>query len=229
MLTTKTFNVFKGIDQNATFMSPYLGLKLGLCDAVCLSGEQFQQEERFLNEQIAPIYHSLIPELENRDLAKILNDLPVSMINHIVSARTPEGLAILTRHLNKFAQDLPFHPTNSIHLALDVLSGQDQDIATDFYSYIETTAEPIAEFYRYTCIGNTSYYALNLKDALTDIKQTYQRQCRQIKLISKNINIDPHELTKFSILIEKIIVNKQQQISKVDISNSFTITPIDLI
>lgn len=229
MLTTKVFEVSKGINQNAIFMSPYLGLKLGLCDAVCLSGEQFKQEEDFLNQQITPIYQNLIPELENKDLATVLNDLPISMINHIISTRTPDGLIILSRRLNRFVQQLPFHLTNNIHLALDVLSGQNEDIATNFYTYIETTTEPMAEFYRYTCIGNTSYYALNLKEALTDVGEIYQKQCRQIKLISQANDISAKELTNFSILIEKIIVDTRTHISTIDESNSFTLIPKELL
>lgn len=229
MVPTKMFKVTKGIDQNATFMSPYLGLKLGLCNAVCLSAKQFQLEENYLNRQIAPIYQNLVSGFINTDLAEILEELPINLINHVISVRTEEDQKRLEKQLNDFVEELPFHPTNNVHLAIDILSGQNKAIATNFFTYIESTTEQMAEFYRYTCIGNTSYYALNLKDALQDVKEIYQRQCPQIKIASKTVNIDPHEITKFSILIEKIIVDTHNQVSAIDKSKSFTLTPTDLL
>lgn len=229
MLKTKIFKTTRGIDENAIFMSPYLGLKLGLCDSVCLSAGEFQMEESYLKEQTAPIYQNLVEGLENTDLAKLLKDLPISMVNHVVSVRNPEEEQIFEQNLDRLLQDLPFHLINNIRLALDVLSGQDKEIATNFYAYIETTTEPMAEFYRYTSIGRTSYYALNLQDAVKDIKKTYQSQCRKIKQTSNQNNFPPQELTNFSILIEKILVNTRTQTSKVDEKHSYTITPTILL
>lgn len=229
MATSKYFNATRGVPNDALFMSPYLGLKLGLSDLVCLPASIFQQEAASLNMQQGPLYDHLVEKEYNRELSSIFDELPNNMLDDIISFRSEKEYAVFMINVANNLKYSQLHGANLIRAAIDVLKNPSGIETENFFYYLENSDDDVLEFYRYTSIGATESYATTLEKAVGAIDNIYEKQCREIKKSGAAYNVDPTQITRFNAVIERMVMDKATGRQIVDKENSFTLKPNQFI
>lgn len=224
MTTLKYYTATQGLPNMGQQMSPYLGLKLGLCDTVCIPAEEYENEIDSLNRRPHPIYHDLIKSLNNRRLTSIFNALPNNLMDDVLSVRSEEEFTIFLLNLINLLKDMTLLPANRIRASLNILNGQDKSEAIEFYTRFESH-ESIDSFYQYTCVGCSPYNTLSLENVFKSMDSIYEKQCQTILQTGPTYNVPPMSITSFKALIKKIDIDPETGQLTIDNENSFTLVP----
>ncbi|WP_125710175.1 hypothetical protein [Companilactobacillus zhongbaensis] len=229
MATSKYFNAVRGIPDDASFLSPYLGLKLGLSDLVFMPEDIFNEESALLNKMQNPLYNHVVENQYNRKLSSVINNLPVNMQDFIVSVRSESEYEAFLLNLSNNLKNSPLHGMNKILASIDVLKNPSDFETLEFYYYLENSEDDVVEFFKYEAIGATQSYATTLEKAVGALDNIYEKQCHEFKRSGAAYGVDPRQITNFNAIIERVVANQKTGERTVDKENTFTLKPNQFI
>lgn len=226
MITSKYFNIQNIKSEDTLYMPPYLGLRLGLVNAVCMSEDNYRQYIDLFGEQPGELYRTLMNSFYSIKLTDIFDEVPYDLKNHVISLRSEHEYQTFVDNFNYTIQQFQFSTDHNFKLALDVETGADMITASEFYSTLDradSTAD--FEYYQYSGIATSLLKSVSLEAAIKALDSLYRRQCNEITQVGPTIGVDPRAILQFSGTIEKKILNRVTGEISTDPTESLTLTP----
>ena len=141
MISSKYFSIQGGIDNTAHFMAPYMALKLGLVDAVCLPIDDFNRHAIAFRNSASPLYQDLLSSLFSVELSKVFDAVPRGMEQDVLTLRSRDEYQVFMLNFQNTLDNFHFATANNFKLAMDVETGGDLATASTFYASITENIE----------------------------------------------------------------------------------------